>query len=346
MKCITDYPSEITGKTVIVRANFDVPLENGIVLDTTRIEANYETLKWLVSQNCRTVIISHQDRPDGKFKEESSLKPIIPLLNQALNQTINLVSYQESYHDLKLDSNAQINLLENLRFWPEEEANDPEFARFLSSLGQIYVNEAFANCHRAHASITGIPALIPGYAGINLNKEINILESAVVNPKKPLVVVIGGAKLETKEPLVKKFAPLAQNILVGGKVGLDLLAKKSNLSPNIILADNVSSGKDITPESAQKFAQIIMSAGTVIWNGTMGVFEEPEFQGGTKIVAQAVNETAAYTIIGGGDTETALTELNLESGIDFISSGGGAMLDFLSAGTLPGLSVLSYVEKK
>jgi phosphoglycerate kinase len=229
--------------------------------------------------------------------------------------------------------------VENLRFWPEEEANSEDFARKLASLGEAYVNEAFANCHREHASIVGIPKFLPSFAGVSLSREIEVLTKLKNNPDKPFVVVIGGAKLETKEPLVNVFAESADQILVGGKVAVDM-KDKGNMPGNVVLAELTPNGRDITESSARKFADIIMNAKTVIWNGTMGVFEESENQQGTKIVAEAINNTPAFTVIGGGDTETALTEFNLESGIDYISTGGGAMLELLSKGTLPGFKVL------
>lgn len=339
MKKIADVVAEISGQTVIVRANFDVPIEDGRVVDTTRIEDAISTIKLLRQHQCRVVLLAHYDRPDGIYAQEKSLKPIVPVLESLIDEQVELAPFVWEYPKLQLPE-ADIVLVDNLRFYPQEEANDPDFARHLASFGQVYVNQAFANCHREHASMVGIPDYLPAYAGVDLANEIEILERITKNPDKPLIVVIGGAKLETKVPLVKVFAPVADKILVGGKIAAEIRESDMSLPENVIVADLIENQRDITQESADQFAQIIAGANTLMWNGTMGVFEESQHQKGTRIVAQAVNDSPAYTVIGGGDTETALTQLDLESGIDFISTGGGAMLTFLSEGSLPGLDKL------
>lgn len=340
MKTLKDNLQEIANQTVIVRCNFDVPLENGQVVDTTRIEDAVDTIKALTDQSNRLILIAHQDRPDGQFKKEACLKPIVPVLENLLNQPVAFADYQPDFHQVAIAPNQPITLVDNLRFWAQEEENHPDFTAWLTSLADTYINEAFANCHRDHASITGIAQKLPAFAGLHLTKEIELLEKVRSNPEKPLVVVLGGAKLETKEPLVEAFADSADHILVGGKIAVDLKAKHQTPPGNVTIAELTEDQKDITQEAAHNFAQIIQQAQTVIWNGTMGVFEEPEHLEGTKIVAQAVNQTEAFTLVGGGDTETALTQLKLESGIDHISSGGGAMLTYLQTGTLIGIEEL------
>lgn len=340
MKKIEDHFEEIKGKRVVVRCNFDVPIEDGQVQDTTRIEDAVSTIKLLLDYDCKLILLAHYDRPKGEFDESKSLQPIVPILSQLVGQPVQFVAYQKAVNQMVIDANSQISLLENLRFWPGEEANEQAFAQSLADLADIYVNQAFAVCHRQHASMVSLPTMLPAYAGVNLAKEVDILAKSRNNPDKPLAVIIGGAKLETKEPLVDVFAHVADNILVGGKVALDLKSKGASLPANVTLADMVDSGRDITEESATKFADIIHQAKTVIWNGTMGVFEESEYQQGTRIVAEAIHSTAAFTVVGGGDTETALTELGLEDNINFISTGGGAMLTFLSEGTLVALELL------
>lgn len=338
MQSITAALPDFSKKTAIIRANFDVPLENGQVQDTSRLEDAIPTIKLLRQNQCRIILLAHAGRPEGRFDSESSLMPVATFLTTTLGEPVALTDYQTDYHRINIPA-GDIILLENLRFWPEEESNDPEFAKYLASLGDFYINEAFANCHRQHASIIGIPAHKPKFAGLSLTKEMEILHTVRNNPEHPLVVVIGGAKLETKAPLVEAFATRADQILVGGKIAIEL---KDKLVPaNVVVADLTSDTKDITPEAATKFADIIMAAKTVIWNGTMGVFEEPEHQLGTKIVAEAINKTPAFTLMGGGDTETALTLFNLESGIDHISSGGGAMLTYLVDGHLAGVDALN-----
>jgi len=340
MKLLQDHLQELADQTVIVRTNFDVPIKNYQVEDTTRIESTVNTLLKLRQVNARLVLLSHYDRPEG-FQPEKSLRPVVPVLESLLKEQIEFIDFQPDINTLTLPHTHPISLIENLRFWPQEEANEPDFGHTLSNFGQFYVNEAFANCHREHASIVTVPKHLPSFAGYSLAQEIEVLSKVKSHPDKPLVVVIGGAKLETKEPLIEVFANTADHILVGGKSALDLHAKNQPLPPNVQLAELTPDGRDITKASAQAFAQIIMSAATVIWNGTMGVFEEPQHRLGTTLVAQAVNQTPAYTLVGGGDTETALTILELEKGIDFISSGGGAMLTYLTHGQLVGLEVLS-----
>lgn len=339
MKTISELQGQLHDKKVLVRCNFDVPMEEGKVLDTTRIEDCVKTIKWLREQGARVVLVGHYDRPEGNPDPEKSLRPVIEVLSPLIGESIEFAEYSQNLREVSIPD-APIVLLENLRFWSGEEENDAEFVDALSTLGEIYVNEAFANCHREHASITGITAKLPSYAGLSLTKEVEILSKVRNHPDKPLVVVIGGAKLETKEPLIGVFADVADKILVGGKSAVEL-QDRTDLPANIILSELTETERDITPESARQFAEIIMQAKTVIWNGTMGVYEEEENREGTRIVAEAVNQTPAFTLVGGGDTETALTVLNLEHGIDFISTGGGAMLLFLSEGTLPGIEVLA-----
>lgn len=340
MQKLTDHVTSLSGKRVIVRANFDVPIEDGQVQDTTRIEDAIKTIKLLVDHQCRVILLAHYDRPDGVYDEAKSLQPVREVLSQLLGQEVAFAAYTPDISQLQIDPEAPITLVDNLRFWDGEENNDPEFARSLAALADAYVNQAFANCHREHASMVGLPKLLPAYLGVDLAREIEILSKVRTNPDKPLIVVIGGAKLETKEPLVKVFAQVADKILVGGKIALDMRQKGEAIPPNVVLANLSENGRDITLESAQEFAQIISSAQTIMWNGTMGVFEEEAHQQGTRIVAKAINDTPAYTIVGGGDTETALTILDMEAGVDFISSGGGAMLTYLSEGSLVALDAL------
>lgn len=340
MQFLSDTGDALKGKKVIVRTNFDVPIKDGHIGDTTRLEANLATIRFLLERRCRPILIAHQDRPGGQFVAAASLAPIAAYLTSTLGIDCTLVPYQTVYRQSVLPDSAPCLLLDNLRFWPGEKANDPQFSAWLAGLGEAYVNEAFANCHRAHASIVGVPALLPAYAGITLSAEVQALSRVLQTPKKPLVIVIGGAKLETKEPLVTAFANTADTILVGGKLALDFKNRASGLPPNVILADLIPDGKDITEASAIHFAQIIRTAGTVFWNGTMGITEDPAYRLGTQIVAQSVSTTSAFTVIGGGDTEAALTELKLEQGIDHISTGGGALLEYLCRGSLIGLKAL------
>lgn len=341
MRAIEENLNAIKSKKVLVRCNFDVPVDGGKVVDTTRIEDAVSTIQVLTKEAEQVILIAHLGRPEGKYSEDKSLAPVAKVLEGLLSETVDLVPYNEDFANIKVESESKIVLLENLRYWFSEEKNDEEFSKWLASLADVYVNQSFANCHRAHASMVGVPKLLPSFAGLNLHKEVGLLDRVRNNPDKPLVVMIGGSKLETKEPLVEVFTEKADAILVGGKVALDLNAKHEQLPSNVMIAGTKESGRDIDVKSANAFAQKIMQAKTVIWNGTMGVFEEDEHQEGTRIVADAVNKTSAFTLVGGGDTETALTQLKLEEKIDFISSGGGAMLTFLSEGSLVALDALN-----
>lgn len=339
MRLLRDSLNEITGKQVLVRCNFDVPIEKSQVLDETRIEGAGQTLRVLLEHGCKLVLLAHYDRPKGK-EEDKSLRPVVQVLEEMLGETVAFA--EEIDKDMINEVPARVVLVENLRFWPGETENDEDLASRLAGLGDYYVNEAFANCHRKHASIVRLPVKLPGSAGFLLEREIKVLSKVRSKPNPPLVVVIGGAKLETKEPLVKEYMNRADTILVGGKVASDLRQKSSNLPDKVVIAESLPDLKDITLESAKKFAKVILAAKTVVWNGTMGVFEEKEYRKGTKIVAEAIDQTRAFTVVGGGDTETALTILDLEHNIDHISSGGGAMLEFLAEGNLPGIEVLGY----
>ena len=341
MQNIQTAATAFRNQVVIIRCNFDVPLDHGQVGDTTRIEAALPTLKLLRQSGARLLLLAHAGRPDGAFEAQSSLQPIAPLLESLLQEPVALIPYQPDFHQIRFLPDKPIQLLDNLRFYPQEEAHDLNFAQFLAALGSAYVNEAFANCHRHHTSMVELPQTLAGhaYAGLSLFREITTLNRVTQNPERPLVVVIGGAKLETKMPLVTAFAVKADQVLVGGKIAGELKSLP-NLPPNVVIAQLNADGKDITPASAQQFAQIIQAAKTVIWNGTLGLFADATNKIGTTLVAQAINTTAAYTVVGGGDTEAALTELILETGIDYISTGGGAMLTYLSEGHLVGVDAL------
>ena len=313
---------DATGKTVLLRADLDLPLENGQVKDTTRLDFLLPTLKTLLNQAQKVIVLGHLDRPGGKVVSDLKIAPVATALASLINNPQNL------------------EIHENLRFSPGEEANDPNFAQELASLGQIFVNDAFATSHRSHASIVGISQHLPSFLGLHFIKEITALSKVINNPQKPVIFVLGGAKVATKKPLVNKLTNAADEILLGGLLAQELA---SYCTPGSCLttAQFTSDRKDISLQSAQEFAQKISTAGTVVWNGPMGVFENEKTDQGTKLIAQAINQTKAYTIIGGGDTEAAATKFNAESNIDWISTGGGAMLTYLSTGNLPGLEAIN-----
>jgi len=306
-------------KRVLVRCDFDVPLKDGVVENDSRIKECLPTIKYLLEHSASVILMGHIGRPGGKVVEELKMAPVREKLTQLLGS-------------------ASFTLMENLRFDPGEESNDPEFAKKLASLGDFYVNEAFATSHREHASIVGVPKLLPHAAGFHFAAEVENLTKAIKNPKKPLVLVIGGAKLETKLPFVLEFAKKADFVLVGGT----LIKKESQENPpNVLFATLTNDGFDIEEESIKKFSDIIKTAGTIIWSGPMGKYEEERWSAGTKEVAQAVAECPGFKLVGGGDTIVALKKFNLLDKMDYVSTGGGAMLEYLATGSLPGLKALT-----
>jgi len=315
-------------KSVLLRTDLDVPLKNGQVADPTRIEKSLPTIKYLLDQKAKVTIIAHLDRPGGKVVPELSLKPVVDFLNELLP---GVQDYQ---------------LHENLRFEKGEEANDLGFAKKLINKADFYVNDAFAVSHRKHASIVSLPKLLPSAFGINFLHEVEVLGKVKQSPKRPVVVILGGAK-EDKLDEVKRLLDWADLILIGGKLPQILQMKNKQISKSmtndkcrILVANLNKEGKDIDMGSIGRFEEVIMKAGTVVWAGPMGVWEEEQFEKGTREIAQAIIESKAFSIIGGGDTEAALTELGLEKKINFISSGGGAMFEFLATGTLAGIEAI------
>jgi len=315
---------EVEGKLILLRTDYDVPLQAGKVADDTRIKASLPTITTLLERQAKNItILCHLDRPEGKVVESLRVQPVAELLKTLLPE------------------GAPLSLEENLRFNPGEEANSLEFAKQLAAKGELFINDAFAASHRLHASIVNLPKLLPSAIGLQFAKELLALSRIRQNPIRPLVAVIGGTKLETKLPLIEKLTEIVDEILVGGKLAQEISHTSSpEALVKVTVAKLTPDGKDITEDSATAFAQKIEKAGTVFWNGPMGVFEEAEHSQGTRIIAQALNRAPGYTLIGGGDTEAAATKYNAESGIDYISLGGGAMLQYLAEGTLVGLAAI------
>jgi phosphoglycerate kinase len=334
---------DIKGKTIFLRADLDVPISNGKIADDSRLNAFLPTLEYLLEKGAKVIIAGHLGRPEGK-DEKFSLKPVAHWICKKQNWTPkdgNIGSFEGA----TLSEN--VSILENLRFYKEEEENNPEFSQKLADLAQIYVNDAFASSHRAHASIVGITKFLPSFAGLRLIKEVEELSSVLNNPKRPLTIIIGGAKIETKLPLVEKMHHFADYVLVGGeiaendKVLLKVAHEKiQGQKAALIVADLIENTKDITQKSAENFVQIAEQSNTIIWNGPMGLVEEEEYAVGTKILAEEISKLTAYKIVGGGDTLSYLKKINLLSKFNFASTGGGAMLEFLSGEKLPGLVAL------
>lgn len=354
---LEDLPDP-NGRRVLLRADFNVPLKDGQITDDLRIRAALPTIHWLQEHGAHVVACSHLGRPKGKVDPKYSLDPVRHRLAELA---------------------PGVELLENLRFDPGEEANDPAFVDRLCDGMDLYVNDAFGSSHRAHASIVGPPARLPSAAGRLLAKEVEVLGGMLTNPRRPFVAILGGAKVSDKLGVIDALLGKCDTLLVGGgmcftflqalghRVGDSLLeadqvahckalldrAEGRIKLPSDIVASNDSEvrtvgqdvpdgwkGLDIGPGTAAEFADVIMAAGMLFWNGPMGLFEDERFAAGTKAVAQAVADARGFSVVGGGDSAAALAQFGLDDDVDHVSTGGGASLEYIEQGDLPGLAAL------
>lgn len=350
----------VKGKKVFLRADLDIPIINGNIEDDTRLISAIPTIEYLLKQNAKIIIAGHLGRPKG-IDKSLSLEPIARWFGSKFS--ISNLQFSKIGELEGWEIGLNIFLLENLRFYKEEEKNDPEFAKKLASLADIYVNDAFAMCHRRHASMVGITKFLPHFAGFHLQQEIEVLSGILKNPKRPLAVVIGGAKIETKLPLIEKMHKIADYVLVGGKLAEEtktlLRIQHEKINPGsserksaLLIADLNNKGTDITPKSVENFLQIIGLTKTVVWNGPLGEIsssktEIVESEEGSKKLAEGLVKSSAYVIVGGGDTVGFLDKACLLDHFAcmpktrcFLSTGGGAMLSFLSGEKLPGIEAL------
>ena len=373
MKFLKDIPV-LNGVKVLVRVDFNVPIKNGLVVDDFRIRSAMPTIEYLCSKKAKVILLAHLEGNDG---QNPSLEPAAVQLNKLGIETSFVKDMKNAHTTIEegmLD--GQCVLLENLRFFEGEKKNDSKFAQELASLGDIYVNDAFSVSHRKHASIVGIPELLPSYAGLQFQSEIENLSKAF-DPKHPFLFILGGAKFETKLPLLDKFLNIADMIFVGGALANDLVKAKGlevgkslvSSDPNLDLSKFVSNSKilmpldiitknknvrliseigkdeavaDDGPKTLELLAEKINQAEFILWNGPLGMYENG-FTGPTQDLAKMIcNRTSAgaTSILGGGDTLAAVATLGLAHKISFMSTGGGAMLDFLGEGTLPGIEAL------
>ena len=370
MKSVKEI-KDLRGKRVIVRVDFNVPIKDGKVVDDFRIKKAIPTISYLLSKKAKVILISH-------LGNSESIKPIYLKLKKYIKNIAfasNTILSDETENTVLGLSEGDIVLLENLRMELGEEENSPSFARALSRYGDIYVNDAFSVCHRKHASVVGIPTHLPSYAGLQLEDEINNLSKAF-EPNHPFLFILGGAKFETKMPLVKKFIRSADYVFIGGALANDFFKGKGfevgkslvsdNLEnikslskyKNIIIPEDVEVNKgklnkfikpnevekdedivDVGPETIKTLEDIINRSKFILWNGPLGKYENG-FGGSTEKILKTIIKSKAKSIIGGGDTVAIISKLKIEDKFDFVSTGGGATLDFLSSGSLPGIKAL------
>ena len=382
---IKDLP--LKDKRVFIRVDFNVPLKNGVIGDDTRIRSSLPTIQYALEQGASAIILaSHLGRPKGKPNPELSLKPVADRLSQLLGQPVTFGLPSEA----RSAKEGRITLLENLRFDPREEKNDPEFAKSLASISDLYVDDAFGAAHRAHASVEAITKLLPkAAAGLLMEQELKYLGHALESPERPFVAIIGGAKVSDKLEVIENMLGKVDRLIIGGamaytffkargipvgkslveddkldaarKIEADAVAKKVTLALPVdhVVADKLDAnaatavlkvddpaigermGLDIGPETIKHYVALLADARTVVWNGPMGVFEIDKFAAGTNAVAKAVAGVKGTTIIGGGDSISAIKKAGMADRVTHISTGGGASLEFLGGRTLPGVAALA-----
>ncbi|MDC3125959.1 phosphoglycerate kinase [Candidatus Pelagibacter sp.] len=383
----------LNNKKILLRLDLNVPLDNGKITDTTRIDKILPTLKFLIQQKTKIIILSHVGRPNGKIIKDLSLKPICNYLQGKLNLKIKLIT--ENINEIKnkdffSNFDEEILMLENIRFYAEEEKNDNKFAKHLASLGEIYVNDAFSCSHREHASIHEISKFLPSFSGLQLEQEVNALTKITSDITKPITCIIGGSKISTKINVIKNLIPKFDNIIVvggmannfieyfGNNIGKSIkennchtivqeivsLSKKEKcriIYPEDVLVSkdlNGSSQKkelneimsdemilDIGPKTLHKITDIIDKSKTILWNGPAGYFENPKFANGSIQIAKKIIENnkanKIFSVAGGGDTVSLLNSLNAVNNFNFVSTAGGAFLEYLEGKMLPGITALN-----
>ena len=391
MKAIQDLQN-LDGKRVLLRLDLNVPLKNRTIKDDTRINKILPIINFLLKKKAKIIIISHVGRPNGKIHKELSMKPICNNLEKKINEKIELITEdirKIKEKDLFKSLNQNIFVLENIRFYLEEEENDLAFAKHLASFGDIYVNDAFSCSHRAHASVTNITKFLPSYAGIQLNSEVNALEKITNDIKKPITCIIGGSKISTKIGIIENLIPKFDNIIfVGGMANNILNFKKFSIgksifekncdemiskifdkskknSCSIIYPEDVITGKelegkpivkdltdvrdddmilDIGPKTIKKIDSLVNSSKTILWNGPAGYFENPDFANGSYEIAKSIvknfKSNSIYSVAGGGDTIAVINKINAINHFNFVSTAGGAFLEYLEGKILPGISAL------
>ena len=382
---------DVAGKRVLVRCDFNVPIKDGVITDDSRIVKSLPTIRYLIDQGARVVLCSHRGRPKGEVNPKYSLAPVGVRLSELLGQTVDMapdcVGEAAKQAADKLEP-GQACLLENVRFHPEEEKNDPAFAKELAALGEIFVNDAFGTAHRAHASTAGVADYLPAVCGFLIEQELSAMGGILEAPQHPFVAMLGGAKVSDKIAVLENLLDKVDAMLIGGgmaytflyaaggnvglsmcdqsclPVAMEILNKAKRLgvdlhlpvdavcntsvesaeAPEVFPADEIPDdrmGLDIGPKTRELFEQALASAKTVIWNGPMGVFEDERYAAGTRSMVEALAKLDAVTVIGGGDSAAAATQMGYADRITHISTGGGASLEFLEGKDLPGIACLA-----
>ena len=387
---------QVTGKKVLVRCDFNVPLDaDKHITDENRIRGALPTIQYLVKHGAKVILCSHMGRPKGEFNMKYSLAPVAARLSELLGQEVKLakdVIGPDAHALADGMKNGDVILLENVRFHKEEEKNDPEFAKQLASLAEVYVNDAFGTAHRAHASTEGVSHyLSPSVAGFLIGKELSVMGGALEHAEKPFVAILGGTKVADKISVIENLIEKVDTLIIGGGMAYtflkakgygvgkslldeskidfckDMMAKAEAKGVKILLpvdtvcikefpdpidapvetvtvdADKIPAdqeGCDIGPKTCKLFADTVKAAKTVIWNGPMGVFENPVLAKGTLVVAQALADSDAVTIVGGGDSAAAITQMGFADKVTHVSTGGGASMEFLEGKVLPGVDCL------
>ncbi|MEN2984254.1 MAG: phosphoglycerate kinase [Dictyoglomaceae bacterium] len=385
---------ELKNKRVLVRVDFNVPIKNGVITDDRRIKEALPTIQYLIEKQAKIILMSHLGRPKG-VQDDLRLDPVAKRLSELLGRPVKKLNDcigEDVEKEVENMNSGEVILLENLRFHKEEEANDPEFAKKLAKLGDIYVSDAFGTVHRAHASTAGVAQYLPAYAGLLVKKEIEIMGKALESPERPFICILGGAKVSDKIGVIENLLEKVDTLIIGGgmmftfwkaqgfEIGKSILEEdkieiakkfiktaeekgiKLLLPDDAIVVKEISEtaetkvknkdefepddiGVDIGPKSIEKFVKEIEKGKTIIWNGPMGIFEIDKFADGTREIAKSIaNNKNCVSIVGGGDTASAVSKFNLEDKFTHISTGGGASLEFLEGKVLPGIAVL--LEKK
>lgn len=384
----------VNGKRVLVRVDYNVPMKSGKVLDDTRIRETLPTINHLLLQGARVILMSHLGRPNGQVVDEFKMEPVAKRASELLHCPVQSLSdcIGDDVRDrIRNMRRGEVVLLENLRFHKEEEANDPEFAKKLAELGELFVNDAFGAAHRAHASTAGVASYLPAVAGFLMEKELKILGELLSNPKRPFYAILGGAKVSDKIPVITNLLSKVNGIFLGGAMVFTFFKAqgyevgRSRLEPEMIdkvkeiiaeaakkqvelyfpkdivcaqkplpaqkivtvEADKIPSdlmGLDIGPVTCQIYRNVLLTAGTIFWNGPMGAFEVKPFNEGTVALAKTLADSLALTVIGGGDVVAAIERSGVADKITHISTGGGASLEFLEGRKLPGVEALLNKE--